>query len=78
MPPVYPNNLEFAREFKRNGSDYATFVQLMKEIGYDGYFCYEFCHPALSDTHEPLGIEYIDEQARLAEEFMSTLLRENG
>jgi len=58
--------------------DYATFVQLMKEIGYDGYFCYEFCHPALSDTHEPLGIEYIDQQTRLAEEFMSTLIRENG
>jgi len=24
MPPVYPNNLEFARGFKRNGSDEDT------------------------------------------------------
>ena len=60
--------------FGRPLPDYAGFLTLMKEIEYDGYFCYELCHPVLSDTHEPLGIEYVDEQARLAQEFMSALI----
>ena len=58
--------------------DYAAYIRLMNEIGYDGYFCYELCHPFLSDTHEPLGLEHVDEQARLAQEYMSTLIRENA
>jgi len=58
--------------------DYAYFIQLMKEIGYDGYFCYELCHPVLSDAHEPLGLDYVDEQAQLAQEFLSTLIKENA
>ena len=57
--------------------DYAGFLTLMKEIDYDGYFCYELCHPVLSDTHEPLGLEYVDEQARLAQEFMSGVIEES-
>lgn len=57
---------------------YAYFIQLMKEIGYDGYFCYELCHPVLSDTHEPLGLAYVDEQAALAQEFLSRLIKENA
>jgi hypothetical protein len=60
--------------FGRPLPDYAGFLTLMKEIDYDGYFCYELCHPVLSDTHEPLGLEYVDEQARLAQEFMSALI----
>ena len=54
--------------------DYAHFLKLMQEIGYDGYFCYELCHPVLNDAHEPLGLEYVDEQVKLAQEFMSTLM----
>jgi sugar phosphate isomerase/epimerase len=60
--------------FGRSLPDYARYVKLMKEIGYDGYFCYEFCHPALSDAHEPLGLATIDEQAQLAQEYMSALI----
>jgi sugar phosphate isomerase/epimerase len=63
--------------FGRPLPDYAGFLTLMKEIEYDGYFCYELCHPVLSDTHEPLGLEYVDEQARLAQEFMSALIEES-
>jgi sugar phosphate isomerase/epimerase len=57
--------------------DYAYFLKLMKEIGYDGYFCFELCHPFLSDAHEPLGLEQVDEQVRLAQEYMGTLIGEN-
>jgi sugar phosphate isomerase/epimerase len=56
--------------------DYAAFLRLMKEIGYDGYFCFELCHPIL-DEHEPQGLDFVDEQARLAQEFMQTLIEEN-
>jgi len=63
--------------FGRPLPDYAHYLKLMKEIGYDGYFCYELCHPILSDAHEPLGLEYVDEQAKLAQEYMSTLIEKN-
>ena len=66
-------NLRFGRPLP----DYGGFLRLMKEIGYDGYFSYELCHPVLSEAHEPLGLDYVDEQARLAQEFMSTLIEEN-
>jgi hypothetical protein len=49
----------------------------MAEIGYDGYFCYELCHPVLSEAHEPLGLDYVDEQVQLAQEYLSTLITEN-
>jgi len=63
--------------FGRPLPDYEAFLRLMKEIGYDGYFSYELCHPVLSEAHEPLGLDYVDEQVRLAQEFMSTLIEEN-
>ena len=63
--------------FTRPLPDYATFLKLMKEIGYDGYFCFELCHPVLNDDHEPQGLDYVDEQARLAQEYMQTLIEEN-
>jgi len=63
--------------FGRPLPDYRGFLRLMKEIGYDGYFSYELCHPVLSEAHEPLGLDYVDEQARLAREFMSALIEEN-
>jgi sugar phosphate isomerase/epimerase len=63
--------------FTRPLPDYAAFLRLMKEIGYDGYFCFELCHPVLNDNHEPQGLDYVDEQARLAQEYMQTLIEEN-
>ena len=57
--------------------DYASFVKLMQEIGYDGYFCYELCHPVLSQAHEPLGLDYVDQQARMAQEYMNVRIQEN-
>jgi hypothetical protein len=63
--------------FGRPLPDYAHFLRLMREIGYDGTFCYELCHPVVDEFHEPLGLAYVDEQARLAAEYMSTLIQEN-
>lgn len=57
--------------------DYAHFIRLMGEIGYDGYITFELCHPFLSEDHEPLGVDAVDEQARLALEYMTTLIEEN-
>jgi sugar phosphate isomerase/epimerase len=53
--------------------NYAAFVEALKETGYDGYLCYEFCHQAL-DRHEVQGLDFIDEQARLAGAYMRDLL----
>ena len=57
--------------------DYGHFIRLMQEIGYDGYFCYELCHPFLGEAHEWLGLDDVDEQVKLAHEFMTALLEKN-
>jgi sugar phosphate isomerase/epimerase len=62
-------------EFGRPVPDYDHFLGLMREIGYDGYVSFEYCHPALGEGHEPLGIEHVDEQVKLAQEYMSGLLK---
>lgn len=67
---VVPRDLDLGKPLP----DYAHFITLMREIGYDGYFCYELCHPVLSEAHEPLGLEYVDQQVKMAQEFMSKLL----
>jgi sugar phosphate isomerase/epimerase len=64
-------------KFGKPQPDYGYFLQLMKEIGYDFYFCYELCHPVLNEAHERMGIDYVHEQVELAQEFMSTLIEEN-
>lgn len=51
-------------------TNYSTFLKAMREIGYEGYFCYELCHPAVDKNHNPAGIEFIDEQAAMALEYM--------
>lgn len=59
--------------FGQQPPDYAHFLELMREIGYDGYISYELCHPLL-DAHEPLGLDFVDRQAQLAQEYMSALI----
>jgi sugar phosphate isomerase/epimerase len=56
---------------------YADFVQGMREIGYDGYFGYELCHPLPKVDGEPVGIGFADNQARLAAEYMRGVLQRN-
>ncbi len=50
--------------------NYPVFLSTMREIGYDGYFCYEFCHPAVNEKNEPLGLEFIDQQVEWAQRYM--------
>jgi sugar phosphate isomerase/epimerase len=57
--------------------DYEHFLGLMQEIGYDGYICYELCHPLHGQDHEWLGLDYVDEQVKLAHEFMSARLAQS-
>jgi sugar phosphate isomerase/epimerase len=70
------------RGFERNdggvGEDtnryYRDFVRAMNEVGYDGYIGYELCHQLPVVDDQTVGIEYADEQARLAAEFMRSLI----
>jgi sugar phosphate isomerase/epimerase len=59
-------------------TNYPTFVRGLKDAGYEGWFCFEYCHPAMNARHEPQGREFVDEQAALALEYMRTLLAEEG
>jgi sugar phosphate isomerase/epimerase len=53
---------------------YADFVRAMDEIGYDGYIGYELCHQLPVVDGQTVSIRYADEQARLAAEFMRSLI----
>lgn len=71
------------RGFERNdgvvGEDtnryYADFARAMTEIGYNGYIGYELCHQLPVVDGQTVGIEYADEQARLAAEFMRAIIK---
>jgi sugar phosphate isomerase/epimerase len=61
--------------FSRRGLiNYPAFVKALKEIGYDGYLCYEFCHPCLGEEHELLGLEEVTRQVALAARYMKALV----
>lgn len=55
--------------------DYAHYVALMNEIGYNGYFTFELCHPVLNEDHTRAGIEYVNNQVKLAREYMGKIVR---
>ncbi len=57
---------------------YPYFVKLIKGMGYDGYACYEFCHPAVDVNHLPAGIEHIHDQSVMALEYMRGLIAAAG
>jgi len=54
--------------------DYEHYISLMREIGYDGYFTFELCHPVLNEDHTRAGIEFVHEQAKLAREYMGNII----
>jgi sugar phosphate isomerase/epimerase len=70
------------RGFERNdgvvGEDtndyYRNFARIMNEIGYDGYIGYELCHQLPVINGRTVGIEYADQNAELAAEFMRQLI----
>ncbi len=53
---------------------YSDFIRSMREIGYTGYLSYELCHDLPLVNGQTPGIEFADENARLAAEFMRGLL----
>jgi sugar phosphate isomerase/epimerase len=65
-------------EFDRSLANYPAFIRALRETGYDGYFCYEYCHPAQNDRHETQGLEFVDEQTRLAFAYLRDLLVAEG
>lgn len=58
--------------------DYAHYLKLMSEIGYKGYFTFELCHNVLNEDHTYAGIEVVHEQVKLAREYMSNIVKQNG
>ena len=49
---------------------YADFAAAMEEIAYSGYIGYELCHPLPKVDGQTVGIEFADENARLAAEYL--------
>ena len=55
-------------------SYYLDFAIGMQQIGYEGYIGYELCHPLPKLDGRTVGIEFADENARLAAEYMRAIL----
>ncbi len=76
----------YGGDFKREGGIvvqdslspdmYPFFVKLLKQHGYQGYLCFEYCHPAVDRNHNPAGIAHVHEQAAMALEYMRRLIAE--
>jgi sugar phosphate isomerase/epimerase len=69
----------FGGEFDRAGEQVAEnylphFVKAMNEIGYEGYYSYELCHPLPIINGEKAGIDFVEKNARLACEMMKGLV----
>ncbi len=61
--------------FSRRGLiNYPAFVRTLKDIGYQGYLCYEFCHPCLGEKHELMGLDEVTRQVGLAARYMKALI----
>jgi len=59
--------------------DNVAFVEALREVGYDGYLCYEFCHTAIdTNGRGPRERAYVYTQAALAREYMTDVLRTAG
>ncbi|MBS0000946.1 MAG: sugar phosphate isomerase/epimerase [Cyclobacteriaceae bacterium] len=71
VPKVYE------AKFGKDLPDYENYIQLMNEIGYEGYFTFELCHPVLNDNHEYGKLDYVDEQVKLAAEFLKNIIKRN-
>jgi sugar phosphate isomerase/epimerase len=54
--------------------DYAHYIGLMNEIGFNGYFTFELCHPLLNKDHSVAGIEFVHDQVALAREYLSNII----
>lgn len=55
---------------------YTPFLQALFETGYRGYIGYELCHPLPVRNGKTVGIDYVDESARLAAEYIRAAIAE--
>jgi sugar phosphate isomerase/epimerase len=55
---------------------YLPFIQALLETGYRGYIGYELCHTLPAVEGRTVGIEFVDDNARLAREFISETIAE--
>lgn len=55
---------------------YAEFLRGMADIGYNGYFGYELCHPLPQVDGMTVGLDFVDRNAQLAAEYLGGLLAE--
>jgi sugar phosphate isomerase/epimerase len=65
----------YESKFGKELPDYENYIQLMNEIGYEGYFTFELCHPVLNDSHEYEHLDYVDEQVKLAAEYLRNIIK---
>jgi sugar phosphate isomerase/epimerase len=65
-------------DFGRPTTNYGAFVRALRGVGYDGYVCYEFCHPCVGGDHTPYTLEYVDQQAGLARTYLQGVLAAEG
>jgi sugar phosphate isomerase/epimerase len=54
---------------------YLDFALGMQQIGYHGYIGYELCHPLPKVYGRTVGIEFADQNAQLAAEYMRAILK---
>ena len=54
---------------------YRDFVDAMRAVGYQGYLSYELCHQLPVVDGQTVGIEFADQNAQLAAEFMRQLIK---
>jgi sugar phosphate isomerase/epimerase len=54
---------------------YKDFVSAMRSIGYQGYLSYELCHQLPVVNGQTVGIEFADQNAQLAAEFLSQIIK---
>ena len=47
----------------------------MNEIGYEGYYSYELCHPLPLVNGEKVGIDFVEKNAKLACEMMKGVIQ---
>jgi sugar phosphate isomerase/epimerase len=73
--PDGPDGVPVPRKLTRAGklTNYGAFIPALKEQGYDGYLCYELCHPCLIG-HRYFGLDEALNQVQRAAGYMRHLL----
>ncbi|MCX6901586.1 MAG: sugar phosphate isomerase/epimerase [Verrucomicrobia bacterium] len=76
----------FGGEYERNANGRAfvhkgqqnmpAFIRAMREIGFNGYFGYELCHPLPVVEGQTVGRDFADKNARLACEYLKSVIAE--